>query len=312
MDILDQALELRASRQPFALATVVAVQPPTSATPGARAIIRPDGSITGWIGGGCAQETVVSQAMKALEDESPRLVVLSPEPSAAPSRPSVVEVPMMCASQGELQVYLEPFLPKVELAVVGVSPVAVTLAQLGTLLGFGVRVCDPQARAEEFPTADELHGDLASFGASLSERSLVVVATIGQYDEDAVAAALESHAAYVGLVASQRRLAAVLDVLGSRGLSAEGLARIRRPAGLPAKTVLPSEIAFSVMAELLEVRREHRGLASETAAAPEVAEAVDPICGMTVSVAGARYTSQREGRTYYFCCAGCKSKFESA
>src|SRR5581483_10051432 len=139
----------------------------------------------------------------------------------------------------------------------------------------------------------------ASFGASLSERSLVVVATIGQYDEDAVAAALESHAAYVGLVASQRRLA-------------EGLARIRRPAGLPAKTVLPSEIAFSVMAELLEVRREHRGLASETAAAPEVAEAVDPICGMTVSVAGARYTSQREGRTYYFCCAGCKSKFESA
>ncbi|HLQ32203.1 MAG TPA: XdhC family protein [Chloroflexota bacterium] len=312
-DILDHALQLRTSHQAFALATVVVALPPTSATPSARAIILPDGKLIGWIGGSCAQETVVSQALEALAQGEPRLVVLSPDQPSGRGKSRVVELPMTCASQGELQIYVEPFVPKAQLAVVGSSPVAVALARLGSLLDFEVLACDPAASEEAFPEADQLVTELRHLEARLTARSYVVVATIGQYDEDALRAALSTPASYVGLVASRRRLAAAVEYLRGRGLGTETLARVRRPEGLKAKTVLPAEIAFSVMAELLQVRREHAGLAVPAAKAAEPADqAVDPICGMAVSASQARYRIERDGQTYYFCCAGCQAKFEAA
>ncbi len=144
----------------------------------------------------------------------------------------------------------------------------------------------------------------------MTERSFVVVATIGNYDEDAVQAALASPAAYVGVVASHKRSAAIRAALRARGVDDAQLARLQRPKGLPGATVLPAEIALSVLAELVEVRRQVIGRAVEEA--PPRAEATDPICGMTVDVATARYTSERDGQRYYFCCAGCQARFEAA
>jgi xanthine dehydrogenase accessory factor len=324
-DILEVAQRLRTERRPFALATVVAAFQPASATPGARAIIRGDGQIDGWVGGHCAQPTVVRQALDALASGTPRLLVLSPDaqahsdaPLQSQPRAGVVEVPMRCAGQGELQIFVEPFLPRAELVIVGASPVARTLARLGSLLEFEVCACDPDADMEAFPEADRLLQSLEALRLQLTARSSVVVATIGVYDEEAVSAALDSPASYVGLVASQKRFAAVQTSLREHGVAEDRVSLLKRPKGTNGPALVPGEIAFSVMAELLEVRRQRRVVQSaETAPALAAmngrrTEAIDPICGMTVDEATARYTAVRDGQTWYFCCAGCKAEFEAS
>lgn len=309
-DILAKAEQMRAEHSVFALATVVVARQPTSGTQGARAIILPDGRVEGWIGGHCACPAVTRQGIEALESGTPRLVVISPEIKEPTSiRDGIVKVPMLCAGQGELQVFVEPFLPKTALVVVGDSTVARTLSRLATLLDFEIWVCDPLADMEHFPDADRLVPTIDALKPQLTERNFVIVATIGEYDEDAVKTALESPASYVGLVASNKRLAAVKAFLGDLGYTDEQLARLKRPAGLSSFVIKPEEIAFSVMAELIEAR--HQGLGALThMPPPQRAEAIDPICGMTVDIATARYTSERDGQTYYFCCAGCKKTFE--
>ena len=311
-DILDEVQRLRAEHRPFALATVVAASQPTSGVPGARAIIRADASLDGWVGGHCAQPTVIHHGLEALADGMPRLVVLSPDAQAmTTSKAGVIPVTMTCAGQGELQIFIEPFLPKVELVVIGASPVARALARLGILLGFEVWACDPDATMDTFPETDRLIEGLDALAPQLSARSYVIVATFGGYDEAALMAALETNAGYVGLVASHKRLAAVQDYLREHDVSEEQLARIKRPQGVPGRAIQPAEIAFSVMAELLETRRQHVGLAPDEAPAPR-AEAIDPICGMTVDIVTAHYKTERNGKLYYFCCAGCQAKFEAS
>ncbi|HEU4784193.1 MAG TPA: XdhC family protein, partial [Ktedonobacterales bacterium] len=184
------------------------------------------------------------------------------------------------------------------------------LARFAALLDFEVWACDPLSDMENFPDADRLVATLDALGPQLTERNFVVVATIGEYDEDATQVALESSASYVGLVASNKRLASVKADLSERGLTEDQLARLKRPAGLKSFVIKPEEIAFSVMAELIEARHQGMGMRSNLPAQPQRAEAIDPICGMTVDVATARYTSVRDGETYYFCCAGCKATFE--
>ena len=341
-DILDEVQRLRAERHPFALATVVAARQPTSGTPGARAVILPDGQIEGWIGGQCAQPAVIRQGLESLADGAPRLVVLrsggassaptegeaglaataagesggqTPEVRAAATMPGLVEVPLLCASQGELHVLVEPFLPKIELSIVGATPVAQALARLARVLDFEVWACDPEAEMQTFPEAERLVPSLEALAPQLTARGYVLIATMNAYDEDACAAALASPASYVGLVASQRRFATVIETLRERGIPEERLSRLHRPKGLPGHAPLrPAEIAFSVLAELIEARREGIGrevAARAEASAPARAEAIDPICGMTVDVATARFTSKRDGQTYYFCCAGCKRQFDA-
>jgi xanthine dehydrogenase accessory factor len=318
LDILDEAQRLRTERRPFALATVVAAQQPTSGTPGARAIILADGAIQGWIGGNCAQPTVIRQGLAALADGLPRLVVLRPDaPDPSEALPESlehagrVEVPMLCASGGELQIFVEPFIPKVEVAVIGASPVAQALVRLGSALDFDVWACDPAASMETFPDATRLVPDLVSLRAQLSTRNYVVIATINTYDEEAVKVALESDASYVGVVASRKRFAELGRYLRQNGLAEDRIQRLQRPNGLPGAGLRPGEIAFSVMAALLEERRRRTGFTAEVTPTPRE-EAIDPICGMTVDVATARYRSERNGETFYFCSAGCKASFEAS
>ncbi|HEV2405882.1 MAG TPA: XdhC family protein [Ktedonobacterales bacterium] len=312
-DMLDEAQRLRAERRPFALATVVAARQPSSGTPGARAIITAGGRMEGWIGGHCAQPTVIRQGLAALADGMPRLVVLRPDGGEAEPEetPGLVRVPMLCASEGELHIFVEPFLPKIGLVVVGASPVARTLARMASLLDFDVSACDEQADMEAFPDASRLLPDLAALRAYLTARDYVVVATMNTYDEEAARVALECDASYVGVVASQRRVAALREALREQGVTEDRLARLGRPKGLAGPALRPAEIAFSVMADLLDARSRRVGL-DVAERPPDRTEAIDPICGMTVDVASARYTSERDGQMYYFCCAGCKKTFERA
>ena len=255
-DLLEQVTGLKEGGKPFVLATVVACKPPTSAKPGAKAIVRPDGSFHGWVGGSCAQPLVTQESLKALQDGQSRLVLLAPDPEEVDvGLEGAVLIPMACQSEGTLAIYLEPFLPKPELVVIGQSPMARSLASLGDRLGFRVCACDPSATAELFPDAESLVQELEGVGGMTGPRSYVVVATMGHYDEEALEEALKGEAAYVGLVASPRRGRAVMDHLRGRGVSAEALQRVKYPAGMDIGAETPEEVALSVLAEIVQRMR---------------------------------------------------------
>ena len=270
MNVLVEAGRLAEEGKPFALATVVTVERPASARRGDHAIVSPEGTLTGWVGGACTETTVVREALAALADGEARLV----------------RVQGGRASEGTIELLVQPQLPPPLLAVLGDSPAARMLAQLARALGWRVE-------PELAPSADA-----------------VVVASMGQVDEDALEAALASGAGYVGLVASAKRGAAVLGELRERGVDDEALARVRCPAGLDLGPSTQEEIAVAVLAELVAWRHTRPGSVAELVGEAEAAEAVDPVCGMTVAIADTAETADWAGTTYYFCGAGCRSRFE--
>ena len=311
-DLLEQVTALKGQGKPFVLATVVACKPPTSAKAGAKAIVQPDGGFHGWVGGSCAQPLVTQESLKALQDGQSRLVLLAPRPEEADvGLEGTVLIPMTCQSEGTLAIYLEPFLPRPELIVIGQSPTARSLTVLGDSVGFRVSVCDPDASEELFPAADALVQELEAVRGMIGPRSCVVVATMGHYDEDALEAALCGQASYVGLVASPKRGKAVIDYLRAKGVSSEALDGVKYPAGLDIGAKTPEEVALSILTEIVQrMRAAGEGVSPEPETQAAEAEAIDPICNMTVNVADARYISSHNGGTFYFCCPSCKQRFE--
>jgi len=276
---------------------VVRCERPTSAKPGAKALIRPDGRVAGWVGGACAEPVVAREALAALRDGQPRLVVLVGDGGRDPARTEgIVHFPMTCHSGGTLEIYVEPFLPKALLVLVGHGPVIETLATLGETAGHAVSVLTGDATA-------------ALRGLSLGSTSSVVVATHGDDDEQALTRVLATPAGYVSLVASRNRASAIVETLRQRGVPAEQLARLKAPAGLDIGAVTPEEIAVSILAEIIQAR--HHRPAEPAMLATALAEAKDPICGMTVEVATARHQSDWAGRSVYFCCRHCKETFDA-
>lgn len=294
--LFDRTAELAREERPFAVVTVVRIEPPTSARPGNRAIILPDGSIEGWLGGGCITPAAREEALLALESGESRFVRITPDES--PASPGIRVVRMTCTSEGSVDLYVEPFLPRPTLLVAGDSPVAGTLAAIAPPLGFRFATLGPDGAAEVPNPVD----------------TWMVVATFGGYDEDAVEAGLRLGLPYVGLVASQRRAGSVLSELRARGHPDEELEIVRSPAGIPLGAEGHAGLALSIMSEVVSLRAERRpGLVRRSVEAPEVSgTAIDPICGMTVEVAGARHVTGHEGQNYYFCCAGCLREFESS
>jgi xanthine dehydrogenase accessory factor len=290
VDIQDQYNDLRAREEPFVLATVVAYKSPQSAKPGSKAIIKPDGTITGWVGGGCVQPIVLREARQALQTGVPQLLTISPD-AARDDWKGVHSFRMTCEGGGSLEIYLEPVLPKPQLLIVGQSPVAETLAQLGSMLDFKVVVADmntPSAIREQ-----------------INEMSYVVVATMGNRDEEGLLAVVGTRPKYLGLVASKKKSEALFEYVRTAGANDEDLAVITCPAGIEIGSETLPEIALSVAAEIVRMRR----AGAETHAVVENV-ATDPICGMTVDIDTAKYTSVADGKTFYFCCLRCKETFE--
>jgi xanthine dehydrogenase accessory factor len=307
---LREAEELSRRGEPFAVATVVRCERPTSAKPGAKALIRRDGRVSGWIGGSCAEPVAVKEALGALEDGEPRFLVLVGKGGPSLGRmEGVREYTMTCHSGGTLEIFVEPVLPKPALVLVGGGPVNETLAGLAAAAHFAVTVVEPElAGPVELATA-RVVGDLAA--VSLTPRTAVVVATHGRFDEDALERALLSDAEYVSLVASPARARTILESLRARTIPEERLARLKSPAGLDLGAVTPEEIAVSILAEIVASRRTGARKPTSPAAAPAApAEARDPVCGMTVTIATARYRSESPAGPVYFCCAGCQARFD--
>lgn len=337
-DYFERAAALRLAGRPFATATVVAVSRPTSSRPGARGIVHPDGSIEGWVGGSCAQPVVVREALRALSDGQPRLLRLSREaPSEGRRADGIIDYIMTCHSGGTLEIYVEPQLPAPILWVAGTTPIAGALVTIGAAAGYRVSLIDPIAEADDYPDAERVVAGDDLLGLDPDVSPFVVVATQGQWDEEALLGALRRDARYVGLIASPTRSAAVRTWLHDEGVQEERLAALRAPAGLDLGAETPEEVAVSVLAELTQVRRGRApfvaapGPATLAGASSEAGERLeaaggdrpahptgmsdgdivllDPVCGMTVEREHVRHIAEHAGVVYAFCSVGCRSRF---
>lgn len=302
------ASQLEQARKPFVLATVVWCERPTSSKPGAQAIIDEDGAITGWIGGSCAQPVVIREALRAMrEGDGPYLLRLGTS-EAATTRNDMKIFPMTCSSGGVLDIYIEPHHPLPKLFLIGDSPVIVALSKLAPVIDFAITQIDP-TEVEQ---------------TEIDSHSCIVVATHSAYDEDVLEHVLRSPAAYIGMVASHRRADTIRVTLRLSGMDEAHIARLQAPAGLDLGAVTPEEIAASILAELVRVRRhssatqiqttQHEEAAIKVAESPVTPEAssiaLDVVCHMTVDIATARHHTTYDGREFYFCCPACKRSFE--
>jgi xanthine dehydrogenase accessory factor len=288
MTISERAQQLLAARTPFVHATVVRAQPPTSAYPGDEAILLADGTIEGFVGGHCAQNSVRKAALGALQaGESVLLRVLPNGDVHFPEAPGACVVVNPCLSGGSLEIFLTPQLPAPLIRIYGATPIADALTQLCDVLGYEV--------------LREARGD-----TDLADTSAVVIASHGGPEAEIIRTALDNGVGYIGLVASKVRGASILNELE---LSDAERARIHTPVGLAIGAKTPAEIAVSIAAELIAA---HRGGSLTRATAPVNGgpqEAVDPVCGMTVPIGPATEHLQFAGADYWFCCPACRTAF---
>ena len=305
---LEQAAELARRGEAFALATVVWRQAPSSGKEGCRAIITAAGEVHGWIGGACAEPVVIREARQVIAEGVPRLLLLGTPDQFGGSVPEgMTFMPISCQSEGALEVYIEPAARAPHLVVVGQSPMASALAEMARALGWRADLIT----SREFSAANA------------DEQSMVVVATQGHNDEDALEQAAAARPAYLGLVGSARRGEAVLGYLAERGVPQDELDRVHVPAGLDLGQTSHKEIAVAILAELVRLRASGElaprtpgdGAATGAGALPAgqaaPAEAVDPVCGMTVTAGRSSLSLDRDGVTYYFCSAHCRHQFEN-
>jgi xanthine dehydrogenase accessory factor len=295
-----RAEELAAEGVPFVTATVVRAQRPTSVQAGNVALVLSDGGIEGFVGGVCTEHSIRAYSIQAIETGEAVLLRILPftdEASAVPAdftaADGSVTVQNPCLSGGAVEVFLEPVLPAPRLLVCGDTPIAAAVRRLGAELGYAIADGDGLE-----PRRDDLG---------------LVVAAHGRDELHTLRRGLESGVPYVGLVASPRRGTGVLAELRGDGVPDEQLARIDVPAGLDIGARTPPEVALSILARIVAVRHEERPAAAAPAPAAAATPrlAVDPICGMTVAAVEGTPSVTRGGETVYFCCEGCKAKYES-
>ena len=261
-DVLELASAMKARGAPFALATVVRTVSVTAAKAGAKAVILPDGTITeGWIGGGCARAAVLKAAKEALADGQVKLVSVQPqdlldEHGVAPGeeREGIRFVKNSCPSQGTMDIFVEPVLPKPEIVVCGSSPVAVAIADLGRRVGFAMTACAPAVEQAAFAEIDSRIEGYALPVPAEGAR-YIVVSTQGKGDEAALQAALAADADYVAFVGSRRKAESLKVKLLERGADPARVAALKSPAGLDLGAITPEEIALSIISEIVQLRR---------------------------------------------------------
>jgi xanthine dehydrogenase accessory factor len=335
MNATDTLLELEQrlieQAQPFAVVTVIRAAPPTSAWVGAQALVERDGTLHGWIGGGCSRQIVIQAARQAIHLGQPKRVRISND-AVAPEQ-DVEAHAMPCASNGALELFIQPTLPAPMVAILGSTPTALEACVLAQRIG--LRVC-AAAHVTEPLAALGVQPVVEGFDAAALDRCaplMVLVATQGDGDEEALEAALRSSAAAILLVASQRKADRLRDAMRLRGIAPERLAALHAPAGPAIHAHTPQEIALGAVAGLVALRRELE-LAAAHAAAADVAAGetvpalppcesmatvstqpahyVNPVCGVAVDPASAKHVVEYAGQRVYFCCDGCKAEFERA
>jgi xanthine dehydrogenase accessory factor len=301
-DILEMARELNGRREPYALVTVVRAIAPTSAYLGAQAIVLADGTLHGWIGGGCAKDLVIGAARGAIASGEPKLVRISND-SIQPED-DVDQYTMSCASNGTIELFVQPYSARSALCVMGDTPAADEARFLAERLR--IRLADDP-----------------------DEAPIVLVATQGQGDEEALERALQSRATHVLMIASKRKAERLRELMQMRGVDESRIARLVAPAGADAGAKTPGEIAFVAVGGVLALLRGREGAPSQAADRQHVSplqrsassnsassgaptKFINPVCGMAVDTKAPKHIERFEGVEYYFCCDGCLAAFRQA
>jgi xanthine dehydrogenase accessory factor len=304
-DLLELARELNGRREHYALVTVVRAVAPTSAYLGAQAIVLADGTLHGWIGGGCAKDVIIGAAQSAIGNGEPKLVRISND--RIQPEDDIEQYSMSCASNGTIELFIQPYSPRSALCVMGSTPAADEARFFAERLR--IRLTD---------TPDEA--------------PVVLVATQGQGDEDALERALKSPASHVLMIASRRKTDRLRDVMRKRGIDDAQLARLSAPAGPDAGAKTPGEIAMVAIVGVLAFLRgralalavvqspeapadtpivdlKHASSRTEVQGASPAAKFINPVCGMAVDIGAPKHVEQYGGVDYYFCCDCCLTTF---
>lgn len=312
---LSKAVELRKKNQPFAIATVVRREAPCSGKTGDKAIIDKYGEISGWVGGGCVQAIVIKEAEEAMQSGEGRLVKVGRNVSAT-IEPGVTEYKMTCLSEGAVDIFIDPVLPTPHLVVIGKGEIAKSLVKIGKTSGYLVSAMAIDAKPDTFQGVDELITELNFQHLKTNPYSCIVVATQGEQDERALELALNQQYGYIGFVASRKKKAAVFEYLEYAGIEKSKIDTIRCPAGTDINAKKPDEVAISILAEIIMVRNNVPAVAGFTEFDETRTEAgkpkfyINPVCGVPVDVANPKHIIEYAGEKIYFCCDGCKIKFE--
>lgn len=313
-NIWDMMATLRQKQEPYAMCVVVRREAPSSSKLGDRAVVNRHGKMTGWIGGGCVQGIVLKESAEAIGNGKPKLVRIGKKLQRSLREDGVVDYPMTCHSEGQVDIFIEPFMPPSHLLVVGKSEIARSLARLAKAMQFRVTGVAEEANLKTFEKVDELITQLDLSKVKTTAWTFIVVATQGDQDEKALKEALQKESCYVGFVSSRKKVEAVKDYLRDVGFDERTLARLYSPAGLDINAKQPDEVAISILAELIQVKNnltvplanaeEEEGIAG----APQYY--INPVCGVPVDMAHPRHVMEFKGEKVYFCCDGCKVKFE--
>ncbi len=312
--LLKDIQEYTKSNKKAAIASIVRREAPTSGKPGDKALITPNGEVKGWIGGGCTKGIVIKEALEAIEQQTPRLVKIQPGMDA-PDLPGVKNYKMTCMSGGIVEVYIEPIMPVTQIHIFGRSHIARALCEIGAAAGFNINVISELADVDMFPSASSITM-LSDFelGQQLNN-DYVIVCTQGEDDEKNMKAAIESRPRYLAFVASKRKSDTLFMNLEVGGMKKEDLAGIKTPAGLDINAKTPEEVAISIIAEIIKVKRSDEYPVQEKT--EKTAEQkldddlyINPVCKIPIQKSTAKHVLEYEGEKVYFCCDGCKVSFE--
>ncbi len=310
-NIFNLSTEYDDLEEPAALAMIVKRVAPTSGKPGDKAIVTSSGEVKGWIGGGCTKGIVIKEAMAAIAEQKPRLVIID-QNEPIPSTPDVKYYTMTCQSGGAVEVYIEPIMQTDKLLIIGRSHIAQSLCKIAKAADFNVTIAMDQNEDEMFENADHFVkiSDLDNY--KHGKDSFVVVCTQGENDEVSLQKAIDMNPGYLSFVASRRKANGVYNTIKKMGVTIDQLKTIKTPAGIDIKAKTPQEVAISILAEIVEHKRSEDKVEEPL----EMTEAfndnlyINPVCKIPVQKDTAKHVLEYKGEKVYFCCDGCKESFE--
>ena len=296
----------------FAVAQVIWREAPSSGKPGDKAIILKDGTMIGWIGGGCVKGIAIKEAHEAIRENKSRLVRINPDEVNGEEDSNHKTYRMTCHSGGTMELFVEPITPNPQLIIVGKSNIARALSKLAIAANLRVNVLSNDVHKGLFPGVDNIHDRVDFSKINIDKNTFIVIATQGEDDEESIRKALETSCNYVGFISSLRKSVKIKEYLEQTELSANRINELKTPVGMDINAKLPEEIAISILAEIVELFRDpNRKVDNESDTVINDDTYINPVCGVSVSKKDAKHVLEYGAHTVYFCCDGCKVSFDT-
>jgi len=315
-DIIDQIKKYLDKGEDFALVQVIWRETPSSGKVGDKALVLNDGSLIGWIGGGCVRGIAIKEGLEAIREKKYRIIRISPEEKEISTEKSFKSYPMTCHSGGSMELLIEPVVPNPHIILIGKSNIARALAQVAKAASLTVSVFARGVDSSMFPGVDRLETQPDLSQESFNKNSFIIVSTQGEDDEENVRQALLTKCNYVGFVASRNKSKKIKEYLATTKIKKARIEQLKAPVGMDINAKLPGEVAVSILADVISDFRKGRKEEvieksdAETGSSQEDKYYINPVCNIPVSIPDALHVVEHKGHTIYFCCDGCKVSFD--